>query len=480
MRHLIVLLAAGIAIAAPPVIDGVEFLIDTTSGPSPHQQEDPAVAFDGTNYLVAWEDYRNGSYDIYAARVTPAGAVLDPRGFAVSTAADEHRNPAVAFDGANFLVAWEDWRGGQNPNIYGARVTPGGVVLDTAGIAITTATAYQESPSVAFDGTNWLVAWQDNRSGFYQILVARVSPAGAVLDTAGIPVTNASRQRGSPSVAFDGTNSLVVWNDSRNTSTSNDIYCARVSPDGEVLEPNGIPVSRAPRSQTTPGVAFGDSLFLTAWQDDRASDYNIHAARITPQGGVLDTAGIPVCTVPRQQYKPALAFDGTEFIAAWEDARGGANSDIYGARITTDGVVYDEQLLATRTGSRFDPDLARGPGSQVMLVYQGYTDTVGGRTYNKPRTWCKLGPLTGVEEPAPRDARRPTLNASIVRGVLHLPVSSFGFRNSSLVDAAGRRLLDLSPGPNDVSRLAPGVYFIIQAEGLGVQGFQGSRVVISR
>jgi hypothetical protein len=61
----------------------------------------PAVAFDGTNYLVVWQDGRGTYYDIYGARVSRAGVVLDPGGFAISTATREQRMPAVAFDGTN-------------------------------------------------------------------------------------------------------------------------------------------------------------------------------------------------------------------------------------------------------------------------------------------------------------------------------------------------------------------------------------------
>lgn len=49
---------------------------------------------------------------------------------------------------------------------------------------------------------------------------------------------------------------------------------------------------------------------------------------------------------------------------------------------------------------------------------------------------------------------------TVLRGILVLD-SSFDTRNSSLLDASGRRVLSLRPGPNDVSRLAPGVYFVV-------------------
>jgi hypothetical protein len=72
---------------------------------------------------------------------------------------------------------------------------------------------------------------------------------------------------------------------------------------------------------------------------------------------------------------------------------------------------------------------------------------------------------TGVKERAPPEAIRMTPIATIVNGALRLPVASGISRSASsaLLDIIGRKVLDLHPGPNDVSRLAPGVYFIWSA-----------------
>ena len=60
-----------------------------------------------------------------------------------------------------------------------------------------------------------------------------------------------------------------------------------------------------------------------------------------------------------------------------------------------------------------------------------------------------------------RDARRVTRNASIVRGVLNLtPDFSDLTSDIVLLDASGRRVVALKPGPNDVSHLSAGVYFV--------------------
>jgi hypothetical protein len=75
--------------------------------------------------------------------------------------------------------------------------------------------------------------------------------------------------------------------------------------------------------------------------------------------------------------------------------------------------------------------------------------------------------LAGVEE---KEGPPPTTHnsqpeATVVRGVLSVPLSSGVVSEAFhiLLDATGRKLADLHPGVNDVSGLAPGVYFIREA-----------------
>jgi hypothetical protein len=444
-----------------PGLDDGEFLIDTSGTQAEYR---PAIAFDGANFLVTWEDYRSVSYsDIYAARVTPQGTVLDPNGIPVSTATNSQYLPAIAFDGANFLVTWYDYRSGSSSDIYAARVTPQGTVLDPSGVPISTAAYNQWSPALAFDGANFLVTWDDYRSGSdYDIYAARVTPQGTVLDPSGIPVSTATSYEYLPAVAFDGANFLVTWEDGRSGS-SYDIYAARVTPQGTVLDPNGIPVSTVADYQWYPALAFDGANFLVTWQDNRSDpSYDIYAARVTPQGTVLDPNGIPISTATNDQWYPAVAFDGANFLVTWTDYRSGTSYDIYAARVTPGGVVFDIGPAVRQEGNQTYPALARGPGNQMFLVYQGWAGTVNGKTYNSQRIWGKFGPFPGVQETTNDEVRRTNRLPTIVRGVLFVSrePSAVSRKPLSLLDISGRKVLDLQPGPNDVSRLAPGVYFV--------------------
>ncbi len=71
-----------------------------------------------------------------------------------------------------------------------------------------------------------------------------------------------------------------------------------------------------------------------------------------------------------------------------------------------------------------------------------------------------FGVPTEIEEHQAPTVKRQTLTATVVRGCLVLPSSAFGARRSELVDASGRRVLQLRPGANDLSRLPAGVYFV--------------------
>jgi hypothetical protein len=443
-----------------------------------HGQHYPAAAFGSTDFQVVWQDSRMGSYDLYAARVTPTGVVRDPSGFPVSAAAAAQRYPAVAFDGTNFLVAWPDYRA-HSYDIYAARVSPAGVVLDPSGIPVSVAANPQSYPAVAFNGTNFLIVWQDARSGsFSDIYAARVTPSGTVLDPSGIPVSTAANDQWYPVCASDGSDFLVAWQDFR--SGSYDVYGARVTSAGMVLDPSGIPVSTAANSQSYPVLGYDGANFLVAWADDRArvDNTDIYCARVSAAGSVLDPDGVEVCAAADNQTHPAVCFDGVNSLIVWTDERNGSG-DIYGAWVTPGGGVLGGGAVVRGEGNQTYPAVARATGGQIMMVYEGWTWTVAGRAYNGYRTWGKLDPVPGVEEPTLVSLPAFHDGTIMVRGVLFLPPMTDGGNTSSraLLDASGRWVADLYPGPNDIRYLSPGVYFLREAQ---AQAQAVRRVVVTR
>jgi hypothetical protein len=78
--------------------------------------------------------------------------------------------------------------------------------------------------------------------------------------------------------------------------------------------------------------------------------------------------------------------------------------------------------------------------------------------------------LPGVAEAGPVKSER-RFGPTLVRGILRLE----GGGQAALVDALGRRVMSLRDGANDVSRLAPGIYFV-RGQGRGAS----ERIVIAR
>jgi hypothetical protein len=103
--------------------------------------------------------------------------------------------------------------------------------------------------------------------------------------------------------------------------------------------------------------------------------------------------------------------------------------------------------------------------AEKQVVWQYNIGSQTGRAVKYPRDY-----VVGVEEEHPPLAARPAPRPTIVRGVLLLNTGP-GF----LLDASGRRLMALARGENDISRLAPGVYFIAASGHAGA-----TRVVLTR
>jgi hypothetical protein len=191
---------------------GGNFLISPGSGVQFH----PAVAWGGSAYLVAWSEdpFSNANaFDVIGATVSAAGAISAP--FPVCSASGNQAvaGCAIGFDGTNFLVAFEDRRT-LPARIFGVRVAQNGTLLDgppaTGGFQASPGSGGGR-PAVAFNGSEWLLS--------YTLGGVRIAPDGTRLDAAPLSLSRSGTPDSHSALAFDGTNFLVAWSMSDSART---------------------------------------------------------------------------------------------------------------------------------------------------------------------------------------------------------------------------------------------------------------------
>ncbi|HYI00410.1 Ig-like domain-containing protein, partial [Hyalangium sp.] len=339
----------------------------------------PKVATNGSTFLAVWMDDRSGLWEVYAAYLDSSGAPLKPPMRLGQLTTGSYLSPpgsvAVASNGTNYLVVWSTNDLFNTSDIHGARVSAEGEPLGPAGFVISNAANAQLHPDVASNGNNYLVAWEDLRGGGHQDLyAARVGANGTVADPTGIPLSTATLAQTEAAVASNGVDYFVAWRDERQQATRGDIYGTRVTGTGTVVDVTGIPISTAALTQQKPAITWDGQNYTLAWEDGRggtaASD--IFAARVSSAGAVLDPQGVAVCTDAQAQTVPTVAARGSSTLVAWLDARGSV-PEVYGALLSTQGGVQplngEGLTLSANSMPRDAPALTRAGDRGFLLAY---------------------------------------------------------------------------------------------------------------
>ncbi|HWN67745.1 MAG TPA: hypothetical protein VNM90_08890, partial [Haliangium sp.] len=260
------------------------------------------------------------------------------------------RWPAAAFDGTQHLVVWEDLRAGR-PILYGARVGADGAALEPRGFPILDAslddaTGFGEyEPAVAAGDGNFLVVAEV--AG--QILGARVGPDGEVLDPDGIVIATAVGQASRPALVFDGEQYVLAWaQGASQTSPDGGVYWARVKTDGTVLDPGGERGYVGADVAGPVGLSFDGTNYLLTWVDWDVEPQTkaVYAARVAPDGTRIDAAAIDISPSGASIgfIGPVAGFDGTNHVIVWEavfDGDPSFSTRIMVSRVTPERTVLD-------------------------------------------------------------------------------------------------------------------------------------------
>jgi hypothetical protein len=364
-----------------------------------------AAASDGSRFLVAWS--RAGAP--VARRYDLSGAPLDPAPITVGSAGD---HVAVAYGAATYLVVWRGETATQ-----AARVSGEGRLLDPAPVTVSS-----QRPAtglgVAFSGQVFLVsydAWsalvdpggvvvardllQDradalcaNADGFMLARVdsiggyayRRVGQDGTWLDPSTRHVPTPAAYQILPAVASSATQHLVVWSEYRGSAPGVPpgwyVRAARVTPEGLVLDPAGFdvlgptpPLSwRSPARVASDGVDFLVVANTPMWSP---ASPEVRAVRVSATGAVLG----PERVVARPVYgaesaHPVVAWSGEAYLVAWVQNAGPdpyGEYEVYAARLARDGTVLDPQGFAVaRSGTGvWSPPAVNGLGGQFLVAW---------------------------------------------------------------------------------------------------------------
>lgn len=364
----------------------------------PGNQVNPvAIADDTGATLVVWYDYRGSSLDIYMQRVLPSGArdpAWPPYGLPVCTASGTQFLPVIVSDGADgAIVAWQDERASSS-NIYAHHVLATGET-DPAwpvnGLGVCTSPGDQVSPVMIPDGNGGaILAWRDFRGGpdanVYAHRVLTTGETSPVWPEDGLEICTASGHQSRPSIASDGQGgALIVWSDLRN-GVDSDIYAQRVLPSG-MTDPawpaNGRSICSANFNQSEPFIVEdGAGGAIVAWYDLRSgTSADIYAQHVSSTGvanGLWPVDGVALCTAPGEQYTPLLVSDGAGgAIAAWYDYRSGELADVYAARVLASGVPdpawpTDGRALCVDPGDQVTPAISPDGDAGAWVTWMDY------------------------------------------------------------------------------------------------------------
>lgn len=358
-------------------------------------QVSPAIISDGSGgAIIAWQDKRSGSYDIYAQRVNASGVLQwsPATGDSVCKVVFDQVNIAMVSDGSGgALIAWEDYRSNAGPglaDIYAQKLNVTGIPQWTAnGIGVCIQGAAQHGPKIISDGSGGaFLVWYDQRAGNYDIYAQRVSAIGGLVGIAdGVAVCTSGTDQTNPDICTDGAGgAIIVWQDSRST-TDVDIWVQRMSPavairwpvDGVVMN-NNVGYDQINPKLVSDGVGGA----LMTWEDFRTGlTSDIYAQRVDSTGVVAtgwNVNGVAVCVSAFNQSNPTIISDGNHgAIITWMDKRDSSTNvntyDVYASRIT--GVfalpwTANGAPICTADSTQLNPTVASDGSGGAIIAWQ--------------------------------------------------------------------------------------------------------------
>ena len=421
--------------------------------------------------------------DVVRARLASDGTLLDPSPLTLVAASGTQTNPSIATDGTGFLVAFDDARSTTDGrDVWMIRLDASADPVPGSEARLPYTTGNDVEPEVAWAGWTYWVAWREGTS-VGAARAVRVDATGTLLDAVPISPAGTETDRREVALAGGGDLALLLW-----CSDDDKIGARRFASDGSTLDAEPLHPAGAANRHMNPRIAFGGGLYLVVWADYRNMDTtstDVWGVLLRPDGTAIDPDGFPICEAPGGQRPTDIGYDGTNFFVVWDDSRENEWSfgDIYGARVSASGAVLDPGGVPLRNGSAFEGGAGLSwDGAHYLL---GWHDDRDGTLHVYASRMTATGALVDGTDGFPvhteiRSTGGPVQSAVV--GGTHFLIFQHAVRFSSGQTTSGVRVradgtvLDTTPllvaGVNASLTASPTEFYIVSDGGTRLLGYR--------
>lgn len=313
----------------------------------------PRAAAVGDDVYISWFDNRDGAYDIYVQASHDRGRTWLEE---ASRADDDDAGnaysawPTIGASADGVVVAWEDSRDGGN-DIYASVSTNGGASFDNetrldAGDDAGASNSFE--PRLVIDGAMAAVTWYDERNGARDVFLNVTTDIGSTWYSDALRVESDGEGEADslhPSIATKEGLIYVAWQDAR--SGGYDIYERTFAPASSASEIGEfsseevrIDTDANGESQSYyPQIDVAAQNVFIVWQDYREDKDNIgfNDLRYNYSGDGGAHWGADDLRINSNEPGSSYAVNasanliGKNFVAVWSDGRSGT-ADIYGVK----------------------------------------------------------------------------------------------------------------------------------------------------
>jgi len=332
----------------------------------------PAAGWDGTSWIAAWDD----GGPIRVARVTPAGAMRPGSPFALNAGTWSMQRPAIGALNAGVLVAWSDSRnlvasiGPDSTDLYGAVVDPAGGVAPDAALLLSPPA--QTRPDLAGNAAiGYLVTFLSETAGTASVMAQRVDARGTPVDPQPIVLASGTRWVRNPAVGWDGSVWLVVWEEMNATwpPGSGTIFARRVAANGLPIDPAPIQVMAG----NTPDVAAAGGVFLVVCSVEPTNHFRpIRGARVRGSDGAL-LDGTAIAIGPSYSVSPRVTAFADRWLVAWQQhtTHDSPYSSIQANLVLSNGTTSGAFVAGNNTSTCRTPSLSSGSAAALISWSDG-------------------------------------------------------------------------------------------------------------